>query len=808
MCARKKKIQSALPELSLTMAEPHLVLDLYVLSQGVKTGVYRVCDEVFPRLIAKAGVPVGYLVRPGFEEGAARYLKEKSLPENIPVFTPSSKNVPKGSLLLSPFGVAPAEWLGMPEIKHAHIIYDLIAIQNPDFFTPEGSTEVRSIIESLGDNTVIFAISKHTKADLLGHRSDLFSEQVTVIPLAAADKFSICSSQGQRETNRKKYAIPSKVPYLLSLATLEIRKNMEQVIRSYVRFMDQHPDSDLHLVLSGMAGWKNERIEAALSAAGLWRHRIITTGYVDDQDLPPLYSDALCFLYLSRAEGFGLPPLEAMACGTPVITSDNSSLPEVVGDAGWMFDAEDTDGVARCIAQLLASPEKRVEYSQRGIDRAKTFSWDRCAAIMLDKLQNALSREPAESKEYGPSAHGKASHFASFYGYENGACGPSFSVNSERIAVLDRPTGWPEWRDAITCYPPLIAGGKRAQGIVKSSSPGRPLISYVTVVKNNESGLERAIQSVQAQTYTNVEHIVVDGASTDGTVKLIKRFADRIDYFISEPDKGLYDALNKAVPLARGELICILNSDDWLHPEAAATVVRRMSNRTRENAILLTGANVVSAEGASVSLWSPAFLHPGSYFLCPNICHNGVYATRKAYECSGRYDASYKIAADSKWILQCLKSGVHVTYSAEPTVNYSLGGISGDADKHRVECIRIIQESFPFLAYFEAETLYNAFNVFAKEKAKTLDVSWSNCIRKIFTKYSNRPDFLLALSWAGVLNMEHHYDLEKKSDLLSGTKAKIRRFGTNPRLLAFFMRRPRLFTFARAFSRKFLNAQR
>ncbi len=807
MCARKSKIQSALPGLSLTKAEPHLILDLYVLSQGVKTGVYRVCDEVFPRLIANAGVPIGYLIRPGFEEGAARYLKERSLPENVPVFTPSSKNVPKGSLLLSPFGVAPAEWLGMPEIKHAHIIHDLIAMRNPEFFTPEGAAEVRSIVESLGDNTSIFAVSEHTKSDLLDYRSDLLGEQVTVIPLAAADKFSICSSQERREAIRERYAIPSRVPYLLSLATLEIRKNMEQVVRSYVRFMDEHPDSDLHLVLSGMVGWKNERIEAALSAAGLWRHRIITTGYVDDQDLPALYSDALCFLYLSRAEGFGLPPLEAMACGTPVMTSDNSSLPEVVGDAGWMFDVEDTDGVARCIAQLLASPETRAEYSKRGVERAKMFSWDRCASIMLDKLQNALSQEAAGGETASP-AHGIASKFASFWGYENGASGPSFSVNSEESAVMDRPAGWPEWRDVITSYPALIAGGRRAQGGVKSSSQGLPLISYVTVVRNNESGLERAIQSVQAQTYTNVEHIIVDGASTDGTVELIRKFADRIDYFVSEPDKGLYDALNKAVPLARGELICILNSDDWLHPDAAATVVRYMSNRTRENAILLTAANVVSAEGNGVGLWPPAFLHPGSFFLCPNICHNGVYATRRAYERSGPYDASYKIAADSKWILQCLKSGAHVTYSAEPTINYSLGGISGDADKHRIECIRIIRESFPFLAYSEAETLYYAFNVFAKEKAKTLDVYWSTYIRGIFTKYSDRPEFLLALSWAGVLNMEHHYDLKNKSGCTMRVKAIMRSLGTHPRMLAFLIKRPRLMRFARDFSRKFLNAQR
>ena len=109
----------------------------------------------------------------------------------------------------------------------------------------------------------------------------------------------------------------------------------------------------MHLVLAGMSGWKLEKLDQALAAAGRWRDRIVLTGFVDDDDLSALYSDALCFVYLSRYEGFGLPPLEAMACGTPVICADNPRCRRSSGRRALLLDADDVEGVARAIG---ASP--------------------------------------------------------------------------------------------------------------------------------------------------------------------------------------------------------------------------------------------------------------------------------------------------------------------------------------------------------------------------------------------------------------------------------------------------------------------
>src|SRR5262249_20286541 len=137
----------------------------------------------------------------------------------------------------------------------------------------------------------------------------------------------------------------------------------------------------------------------------------------------------------------------------------------------------------------------------------------------------------------------------------------------------------------------LIEGGRRMTGRVKSSTSTWPLVTYVTVVRNNVKTLQRAIDSVQRQTYPAVEHVVLDGGSTDGTLDVIRKYGDRLDYFASQPDEGVYEALNKAIPLARGDLICVLNSDDWLEPGAAQTAVTLVPDVAAAT-LVLTGAAV------------------------------------------------------------------------------------------------------------------------------------------------------------------------------------------------------------------------
>lgn len=301
---------------------------------------------------------------------------------------------------------------------------------------------------------------------------------------------------------------------------------------------------------------------------------------------------------------------------------------------------------------------------------------------------------------------------------------------------------WPIWKEKLGS--PVMEGGIRLSGCLKSSSPTEPLISYITVVRNNENDIERAIRSVQYQTYKNVEHIILDGCSTDSTLEIVQRYANQLDYFASEPDKGLYDALNKGIELCRGELILVLNSDDWLTEESAAEAAEVY---LQSQADFIAGAASVFIEKQDKTfLWHPQQVKMNSYFTVPNLNHNAVYASRKAYELSGPYDTSYKIAADSKWVLCCLDCQVKFAYSDEVFVNFSLGGISSDGSWHVEECKRIIKERFPYLLGVEVLSLNYVYYQWRENIHYALDRSQlQQVIEQIRRKYSERHDLLEAL---------------------------------------------------------------
>ena len=333
----------------------------------------------------------------------------------------------------------------------------------------------------------------------------------------------------------------------------------------------------------------------------------------------------------------------------------------------------------------------------------------------------------------------------------SGNQGPRFSrIKSRRDAAAD----WPSWADGLfRSGSKVVEGGRRTVGYLKGGTADQPLVTYVTVVRNNTTTLQRAIESVQHQTYANVEHVIIDGDSTDGTLDLITRYADRIDYFASSPDSGLYDALNKAIPLARGDFICVLNSDDWLEPDAAETAVTRLVDVNRPT-ILLTAAIVrrdqhSSDVSAREFAWYPALVHPGCYFTCADDCHNGIYATRSAYERSGPYDSSYEIAGDFNWIMACLESGVDFVYSEDLTINYVMGGISSDPKKHGQECVRTMRRRFPALTAEEAGGLHHRFFfVPVNGDAVQRPTDQSRFLRRLFIRHSEDDELLRALAWA------------------------------------------------------------
>ncbi len=271
-------------------------------------------------------------------------------------------------------------------------VYDLIPLRFPEYYSTGSRffNVVRDSLQSLKSEDWALCISESTRNDLCEYRPDLSPERVIVTPLAASSIFRPCRENSVLDATRRKYSIPDG-SYILSLGTLEPRKNLPRLIKSFARLVKQEHIADLSLVLVGVKGWQYDEIFREVAATGLSYDRINFTGFIPDSDLSALYSGALAFAYMSQYEGFGLPPLEAMQCGVPVITSNTSSLPEVVGEAGIMVSPDDEDGICQAMLDLYRDSTLRSELAARSLERASLFSWERCVHETVEAYKKALN---------------------------------------------------------------------------------------------------------------------------------------------------------------------------------------------------------------------------------------------------------------------------------------------------------------------------------------------------------------------------------------------------------------------------------
>jgi glycosyltransferase involved in cell wall biosynthesis len=263
-----------------------------------------------------------------------------------------------------------------------------------------------------------------------------------------------------------------------------------------------------------------------------------------------------------------------------------------------------------------------------------------------------------------------------------------------------------------------LSGGRRTRGVCRDSSADAPLISVVTVVRNGEVHLERAIRSVLSQSYGNVEYIVVDGGSTDGTLDILRKYDDRIDYWVSEPDRGIYDAMNKGIALATGELIGLLNSDDDYLPDALSEVARSYETSPGKD-VVITGRWNVLFDNKDLGI----SLSPSLKFHSLRICHQATFIPKQVYEAHGTYDTRYRYSADLEMAVRLHASGVPFLLLDSTLVNYRAFGASG-LNFHRTgkEQSDILQKYLPWKSVF----LFRMFRV----KSEILTGSYS-VIRRI-----------------------------------------------------------------------------
>ena len=266
-------------------------------------------------------------------------------------------------------------------------IHDLSFEHLPKTFNRRSRAQLRfTVRRSARRASRILALSEHARSDII-QTYGIAPELVTAVPLAAANHFRPVDDKNELQRIRHTYGIERD--YILSVGSIQPRKNLQRLIAAYASLKrTRAADSLPQLVIVGKLAWLYDETLRAIEALGD-SSSVIVTGYVPRDDLPALYSGAVCFVYPSYFEGFGLPPLEAMKCGVPVIAGNKASLPEVVGDAGLLVDPYDIDAIAAAIATLIDNPILRSKLRVDGLNRARGFSWKETARRTLEVYQLA-----------------------------------------------------------------------------------------------------------------------------------------------------------------------------------------------------------------------------------------------------------------------------------------------------------------------------------------------------------------------------------------------------------------------------------
>jgi glycosyltransferase involved in cell wall biosynthesis len=262
-----------------------------------------------------------------------------------------------------------------PRTRTLLTVHDLSFVRVPEAASPRLKTYLDAVVpRSVQHADYVLADSQATKDDL----SELYGtppDKIEVLLSGVDVRFCPVTDAAALLTTRRQYNIGDR-PYLFAVGTVQPRKNYSRLIQALARLREA--GYDLDLVIAGGKGWLEDPIYATIRETAMQDYvRLI--GFADEADLPALYSGAACTAFPSLCEGFGLPVLESMACGTPVVTSKVSSLPEVAGDAALLIDPYDADAIADALRLLLDDSSLRQDLIQKGMERAKRFTWDAAA---------------------------------------------------------------------------------------------------------------------------------------------------------------------------------------------------------------------------------------------------------------------------------------------------------------------------------------------------------------------------------------------------------------------------------------------
>lgn len=276
----------------------------------------------------------------------------------------------------------------LPDARTILTVHDLSFVTVPKSAHPAQRRYLDRVVpRSVKQADHVIADSQATKNDLI----DIYGTEpgkISVVLSGVDEQYRPVEDVKLRRLVREKYNIPLDVPYIFSIGTVQPRKNYGKLISAIARLRDDFPD--MHLVIAGGKGWLEGPIYQAVDVLDL-HNRVHFIGFADEADIPVLYSDARCTAYISLYEGFGFPVVESMACGTPVLTSNVSSMPEVGGTAAFFVDPYDIDDITSGLRRILTDEDLRKRLREAGFRQVKRFTWERSAQDLLSIYERVLN---------------------------------------------------------------------------------------------------------------------------------------------------------------------------------------------------------------------------------------------------------------------------------------------------------------------------------------------------------------------------------------------------------------------------------
>ncbi len=285
-------------------------------------------------------------------------------------------------IYLSTYYPIPKIMQDQAHLQRLIIVHDLIPLLHPEYFPSRANEQLlQEIIGCVHGEDRVVCVSESTRCDFLHFRQDFPAEQVMVAHLAGKECFVPCAEKAADLLERIGAA---DKPFFLSACTIEPRKNIPLLVHAYKRLLHEEQNVP-RLVLTGAFGWEKNHLQEDIQRINeMHPNTVIVTGYIFDEELAMLYSSCLAFVYPTLYEGFGLPPLEAMQCGAPVIVSDTSSLPEVVGETGIRVVPGDEDALVTAMKQMIGVDTKKMR--EESLLRAAEFSWERMCGKVLKNV--------------------------------------------------------------------------------------------------------------------------------------------------------------------------------------------------------------------------------------------------------------------------------------------------------------------------------------------------------------------------------------------------------------------------------------